>query len=64
MFVKVNDTMIVNLLHVTEIEDTGSCMKVWTEDRSITVSEDHKQELLHRLHDMKRAIQRLAVGNF
>lgn len=67
MFVKIKEHVIVNLLHVSEvlILDNGD-MRVILDDGydSIRVADEYKQSVLNRITDFKRALQRLAVGNF
>lgn len=66
MFVKVNDGVFVNLLHVSEIRENDERMLLRMGDGydSIRVADEYKQSVLNRITDFKRALQRLAVGNF
>ena len=66
MFVKVDDGVFVNLLHVSEIRENGERMLLRMGDGydSIRVADEYKQSVLNRITDFKRALRRLAVGNF
>lgn len=66
MFVKVDDGVFVNLLHVSEIRENDERMLLRMGDGydSIRVADEYKQSVLNRITDFKRALQRLAVGSF
>lgn len=66
MFVKVDDGVFVNLLHVSEIRENDERMLLRMGDGydSIRVADEYKQSVLNRITDFKRALRRLAVGNF
>lgn len=66
MFVKVDDDIIVNLLHVSEIIEKEDKMKLWMDDgeENVVVADKYKEGVMKDISNIKRAVQRLATGNF
>jgi hypothetical protein len=66
MFVKVDDDIIVNLLHVSEIIEKEDKMKLWMDDgeENVVVADKYKEGVMKGISNIKRAVQRLATGNF
>ena len=64
MFAKIDDGIYVNLLHVSEVRDNGSEMKIYMDDGEENMKVKDRQNFLHRLSVYNQAFQRLANGNF
>ena len=66
MFVKVDDDIIVNLFHVSEIIEKEDKMKLWMDDgeENVVVADKYKEGVMKGISNIKRAVQRLATGDF
>ena len=64
MFVKIDDGIIVNLLHVSEVRDNGSEMKIYMDDGEEHMKVKDRQNFLNRMNVYNQVFQRLANGNF
>ena len=65
MFEKISEGKYVNMLHVMTIEEDGPLMVLRMDDGGqYCVESDNQQALLRRIQTYKRALRRLAVGNF
>lgn len=62
MFVKVDDDIIVNLLHVSEIIEKEDKMKLWMDDgeENVVVADKYKEGVMKGISNIKRAVQRFS----